>query len=251
MTVKSSVLLFLLFLPVRGEDGCPASLWKCGDICQRHGSQCECGGKDLYYSEEMWCCHTERCKKEKKIPNSRFLYVSCEGAAVSLTEPCQGGKHHRKCPKETGITRSHELISACNTEETKENISISQTTQTVPKARITKITEGPIQTGTRQNEGTTTIYPRGPSLKVDNLTIVSLVAGALFVVIIAACCGLKLYKSRKRSHSVAKEDFNPIYGDYSDIYQPTEIYDRNPDYSAVDLEETGATIIRDNNPDYE
>ena len=60
-----------------------------------------------------------------------------------------------------------------------------------------------------------------------------------------------MYKSKKTSNSVTKEDFNPVYGDYFNIYQPTEIYDRNPDYAAADMEETGVTVIRDNNPDYE
>ena len=58
-----------------------------------------------------------------------------------------------------------------------------------------------------------------------------------------------MYKSKKTSNSVTKEDFNPVYGDYFNIYQPTEIYDRNPNYAS--MEETGATVIRDTKPDYE
>ena len=194
MRVKSSVLLFLLLLPVRGEDGCPASQWKCGDICQRHANQCECGGEDIYYSEEMWCCHTERCKKEKKIPYSRFLYVSCEGAAVPLTEPCQGGKHHRKCPKETGITRRPELINACNTEEIKGNISISQTTQTVTKSGITKITENK-ETTTADNEAPTDNHGDKKFL-ILGLCIGAGIIGATFIVTFAVC----FYISRRYSY---------------------------------------------------
>ena len=91
----------------------------------------------------------------------------------------------------------------------------------------------------------------GESIEDKNLTIILVVAGALLFLVIAACCSLKLYKSKRRSNSVVKEDFNPVYGDYSDIYQSTEICDRNPDYAAADMEETAVTVIRDNNPEYE
>ena len=46
-----------------------------------------------------------------------------------------------------------------------------------------------------------------------------------------------------------KEDFDPDYGVYSEIYKPSEIYNRNSAYTTGDLKETDATIIKDNNPD--
>ena len=213
MRGESVFLILLLLLPTRGDDSCSSTMWKCGDICLKHEYHCECGGKELNYSEDMWCCYTENCKSEKSKLFFGFLYisrVSCEGAAVSLTEPCQAGTHHRKCPAETGITRKHNSNISCKS--TKE---------------------------------TTTTNAERQSVIDDNLTIILVVAGALLFVFIAACCTVKMYTS------VIKEDFNPVYGDYSDIYHPTEIYNRNPDYSAADIEETGATIIRDNNPHYE
>ena len=54
-----------------------------------------------------------------------------------------------------------------------------------------------------------------------NIVVVSGVAVGMFFIICVACC-----------------TFLP------------EIYDRNPDYAEADMEETGATVIRDNNPDY-
>ena len=215
--MESVFLILLLILPSRGDDSCSSMMWKCGDICLRNEYQCECGGKELNYAEDMWCCYTGNCKSEK----SNFLgfnyisHVSCEGAAVSLTEPCQGGMHHRKCPAETGITRKHNSNGICNSKK-ETNTSNAE----------------------RQN------------VRDDNLTIVLVVAGTLlFFVFIAACCTVKM--SKKGSDSVVKEDFNPVYGDYFDTYQHTEIYDRNPEYSTTDIEETGATVIRDNNPHYE
>ena len=154
MRVESVFLILLLILPTRGDDSCSSNMWKCGDICLRNEYQCECGGKELNYAEDMWCCYTENCKSEK----SNFLFgfnyishVSCEGAAVSLTEPCQGGMHHRKCPAETGITRKHNSNGICNS--TKEtNTSNAE----------------------RQN------------VRDNNLTIVLVVAGTLLFVFIAA-----------------------------------------------------------------
>ena len=131
------------------------------------------------------------------------------------------------------------------------NITCNSTKETEEPIPYAITTETGTNSGKAQTKETTTSYASGKSIKENNLTIILVVAGALFCLVIAACCTLKLYKSKKRSTTVMREDFNPVYGDYSDIYQPTEIYDRNPDYAAADLEETAVTVIRDNNPDYE
>ena len=239
MIVESAFLVVLLLLPARGDDGCASDQWKCGDICQRHEIKCDCGGSEFSYSDHMWCCNTETCTWEKS-PSFGYILASCEGAAVSLTEPCQGGRNQGKCPAETGITRIHYSNSTCNLiKETEENEPIPTTTEATNNKEKA------------QTKETTTTNANRQSIEDKNLTIILIVAGALLFLVIAACCSLKLYKSKRRSNSVVKEDFNPVYGDYSDIYQPTEIYDRNPDYAAADMEETAVTVIRDNNPEYE
>ena len=80
-----------------------------------------------------------------------------------------------------------------------------------------------------------------------NIVVVSGVAVIMFFLIVTVCCTYKMYKSQKKSNPVVKEEFNPDYGDYSNIYPPSEIYDRNPYYAY--MEETSAMVIRDNNPD--
>ena len=72
--------------------------------------------------------------------------------------------------------------------------------------------------------------------------------GALVLGIIVAFCIRRELKSRAPS---VKNDVNPVYGDYGEVYEETEIYDTNAYYGAGDMEETGATLIRDNNPEYE
>ena len=80
--------------------------------------------------------------------------------------------------------------------------------------------------------------------------IVGLSVGGL-IGIVAMTILIVLYKSKRKPNTVMKEDFNPDYGVYSDIYQPTEITNRNSAYATTNMEETGATVIRDNNPQYE
>ena len=80
--------------------------------------------------------------------------------------------------------------------------------------------------------------------------IVGLSVGGLIGIVVMTIL-IVLYKSKRKPNTVMKEDFNPDYGVYSDIYQPTEITNRNSAYAATDIEETGATVIRDNNPQYE
>ena len=79
--------------------------------------------------------------------------------------------------------------------------------------------------------------------------------GFLFLVVITVFCIRKMWKSRPPNMQSNQEivDANPVYGVYGDVYEETEIYDRNAYYASSDsdAEETVTTMIRDNNPDYE
>ena len=44
---------------------------------------------------------------------------------------------------------------------------------------------------------------------------------------------------------------NSVYGDYSDIYTPTEIYDRNAYYAVTEDNEVETSMVTDLNPEYE
>ena len=72
--------------------------------------------------------------------------------------------------------------------------------------------------------------------------------GAIFLVLIIAFCVRKKCQS---SSSQVEDDNNPVYGDYGEVYEESEIYDTNAYYGVGEAEETGSTMIRDNNPEYE
>ena len=71
----------------------------------------------------------------------------------------------------------------------------------------------------------------------------------MFLVVIVALCMWRKWKSRQSNPG--NIDNNPVYGVYSDVYEESEIYDRNAYYAAADVEDGGTTMIRDNNSNYE
>ena len=71
----------------------------------------------------------------------------------------------------------------------------------------------------------------------------------LFVIIIIAFCVWRYWKSRQSNQEDI--DNNPVYGVYGDVYEEIQIYDRNAYYATTETEDTGTTMIRDNNSQYE
>ena len=71
---------------------------------------------------------------------------------------------------------------------------------------------------------------------------------ALFLVVLVAFCVRRGCKSHS---SELEDDNNPVYGVYGEVYEESEIYDTNAYYGVGEVEETGSTMVRDNNSQYE
>ena len=94
---------------------------------------------------------------------------------------------------------------------------------------------------------TSTTTDSVPKLVIIGASVGGGVSVLLLVVIIV--CVQRNWKSRQSGQNDV--DDNPVYGVYADVYEETEIYDRNAYYAATDMEDSGTTMIRDNNSEYE
>ena len=72
--------------------------------------------------------------------------------------------------------------------------------------------------------------------------------GISFISFVTAFCVYRKCKSTELNDT--KIELNPVYGDYSEVYQETKITDANAEYGAPDLEEVGCSRVTDLNSVY-
>ena len=74
------------------------------------------------------------------------------------------------------------------------------------------------------------------------------VVGISFICFVTTFCVYRKCKSTELKNTDI--DLNPVYGDYSEVYQETEITDANAEYGALDLEGVGCSRVTDLNSVY-
>ena len=82
----------------------------------------------------------------------------------------------------------------------------------------------------------------------DILIIGGSALGISLICFVTAFCVYRKCKSAELKDTDV--DLNPVYGDYSEVYQETEITDTNADYGAPDLEGVGCSLVTDLNSVY-
>ena len=88
--------------------------------------------------------------------------------------------------------------------------------------------------------------------KLQSILVIGGSAGcALVLITMLAFCILRQCKSCASETSTdANADLNPVYGNYSEVENDSEITDTNANYAAPDLEEIVCTRVTDLNSAY-